>query len=148
VTTQVIGYRDAVLEIREAVANNEDYIISGTPNDIATVLALLGERSCVVWVNGDFGDNGVFKLDSNDVDESMASFSSFIAMVSGLLGVDLGIVMSVPKVGGPLPEELPLKPGKDLLCLNSHLPVMAAEAMRTDWPDSTVLPPEKTHEAF
>jgi len=143
--TKIMSYNQAVLEIREEVANREHFIISGTAPDMTSAMRMLGVRHCTVWITSDFGPYGVFKVDSSEVD-AMDGISKLIAMVISLVPMELGIVASVPKIEG-LPDEFPSVPGKDLLSLNANMPIMVAEAMRTVWPDDTVLLPEETVKA-
>lgn len=140
--TEIMSYRKAVLEIREAVANRDSFIISGIPQDIATFMAKLGEKKCTIWINADFGEGGVFKLESSEVD-GMSGITRAVAMITSLFSMNMGLVVSVPKTE-KLPDELGIHPGKDLFCLNGQFPILAAEAMRTLWPDETVLEPEET----
>lgn len=142
--TRIMSYDEAVLQIREEVANRDRFIISGGPEDMASALRALGDRRCVVWINADYSATGVFKVDSSDTDGTLYGFSAMITAVTSLFSMDLGIVAAVSKVDG-LPDKFPQNPGKDLLCLNAVMPVMAAEAMRVLWPDDTVLPPEDTY---
>lgn len=140
--TRIMSYNEAVLEIREEVANRDHFIISGNPGDMASALDSMKGRKCTIWINADFSEHGVFKVDSTEV--NVSGMTAMIAMVTNLFSMEVGVVASVPK-GEGLPEKFEKRGAdKDLLCLNSNLPVMAAEAMRTLWPDSSVLPPEDT----
>lgn len=139
-----MSYEQGVRELREEIANRETFIISGAVGDMLSAIGQLEDRHYTVWMHGDFSEFGVFKFDSSEIGEDTGVYD-VIGLITKISRMELGIVVSVPKVDG-LPDVFPMVPGKDLISLNNNMPVMVAEAMRVLWPDGTVLAPEETVE--